>query len=1665
MALMSGGGDKARAPRHAATPAEPAPQRQQGTHTASPGPLYWQWLFGTMAPAHGHRRCAGGNGDEGNPLRKPLSGAATAVQMDGGAGARLGPDEVHRIAGAGTAGASARLPFLERIQASFGAHDVTSVQAHSDERAASASRILRANAFTAGDHVAFGKTPDLRVAAHEAAHVIQQRAGVQLDGGVGARGDAYERHADAVAERVLAGQSAEPLLDRVAPRGAPGERRGSRRPVQKAVQRDDRWIIPESGSAQVLLDFLVTLVRDTAKKTSKPDELIAGSHYLVLTETINLYDSTGKHRATYKFGPKDIILNPGYYIDEGGTEEGKPAPLKRWGSSDGHSAFHREYFKEGTDPKKLPSKMEDWFRPDDWKKLQGYVTSNKVQRLLVAIADYDEKGKVKGKDKGKLPGWAKDKVDAAKKRLDAPAPQPPDPSKTPSDTGAPDQKKATDTPAPAPRKPDKVVEWAAENGVFVNVWVDGALETIEVKQSQTPEDLEKAIRDAAEKLGKERDPSQSTGVVNGAKETGFVDDPEAPKGQSAVKSDAAAAGGKRKVNAPAYPASINNYGIDTTVVGATNRFSMELRYEAMTQGTGNMALFDEATNRMQPINFHWELLDVTKVAPEKIEKVAKSPGGSGEQATKAGGEWTDLQRKLKAMSEDTQADLENIAAGSPARMALDWPARAAWLQVVGLSNVVQLGGSLIGSYVSVLTQPLNERKIGFDRPGDFLIRCIATPVTGEDAKVVRASSVAVTPIRVMTVQQRATAANTAEDKAILDMEDQLKKTPPGPEHDELERKIAAARAAQTQNAAESTSSVLKALEAKIKVLGDLDDAEGKGLPRDQRTPEVRLLAAQLEMMSLSRADYRKQLEAQRDGVAAAQKRVSDFGEPLFRDSRDASNSRPHYRPSVTLASEENGQVIPMLMMLGESPDSVDGKRRYWLVDVTSASTQQKYEGKSAKKGHEGHEEAIRNAFVAFREDADYGRGTIAIKLPKTLETALGKPVRIEPEMRAAPGNRARVMQRLKDLATAAAIAGLVLTGPAALAVGAVAGVAGAVVAVDNMMRRSSGDRLHLDFETMMDIVSIVGGVAGVVGAAVGAVSTAARWVNTVKRIQGALHIFAYAQLGLSVIVIPITLEKKLAAIQKDFEDKKISAGERAARTAEAFLEAFKDGTIAIVSAAQLLNAAKAEPGAAAGEKPGAPGEKPALPGEKAGAPAEKPGAPENANSPHAEKPGAPGKEVPGKEPVVEAPGGGKSGVENERTAELQKSLGEFKDTVDLVENQARDDASVQVRFEDGRVVVSVGKQATAWHVKSHVETVRLLKKFEGPIGAVRRLISRIGSFLKLTPGFGTKGFEAKAEVKKLNAMKADLETMISRADERAQRLSGDPEIAKNAAEKAKMEQELARIEEQLAKYQKELGSYSPGKGFIAADLLQDNATLAKRFGLSEAQIEQIFKEVEGPGLTEGTVRDALSKRTSATDTATFGQLFKDLAAGGEKGAAARDFLGRASRIHAAEIKFDLAELHAAYERGDAVLDHGPLQAGKFLEDVVGGQYSLNDGRLGTGTAKGNLKESLISDNPSPQEMAANPDKKWASRPIDFVIIEKDGTYKMVLGQEHSGLSGGRASVFGAGELFVDKQGYVFKITNRSGHYLPSAENLNRAVKLMYERKILHLGRDVELKYY
>ncbi len=132
------------------------------------------------------------------------------------------PAAVQRVAQAGVQDGGGVLPHASAIQSAFGHHDIGQVESHVGGTAGAASRAMGAEAYATGNQVAFESAPDLHTAAHEAAHVVQQRAGNSPSGGVSAPGDSLERNADAAADAVVSGRSAEGLLDSVASPDATG---------------------------------------------------------------------------------------------------------------------------------------------------------------------------------------------------------------------------------------------------------------------------------------------------------------------------------------------------------------------------------------------------------------------------------------------------------------------------------------------------------------------------------------------------------------------------------------------------------------------------------------------------------------------------------------------------------------------------------------------------------------------------------------------------------------------------------------------------------------------------------------------------------------------------------------------------------------------------------------------------------------------------------------------------------------------------------------------------------------------------------------------------------------------------------------------------------------------------------------------------------------------------------------------------------------------------------------------------------------------------------------------------------------------------------------------------------------------------------------------------
>jgi hypothetical protein len=226
---------------------------------------------------------AGDMGPESlRPVQASGGGRRSRVQaryQDGPAASPQEPaasEAMQGIAQQGVAGSGSPLPHLDQIQRSFGDHDVSGVRAHVGGQAAAAAESMGAAGYATGNDVALRDASSLHTVAHEAAHVVQQRGGVHLKGGVGQAGDEYERNADAVADRVVRGESAEDLL---APYAAGGGAVAGAATQHKAIQlfreisgEDDR-----SPWNRISDDGRMAVVDHEAEAWAEPD-MIARSN-------------------------------------------------------------------------------------------------------------------------------------------------------------------------------------------------------------------------------------------------------------------------------------------------------------------------------------------------------------------------------------------------------------------------------------------------------------------------------------------------------------------------------------------------------------------------------------------------------------------------------------------------------------------------------------------------------------------------------------------------------------------------------------------------------------------------------------------------------------------------------------------------------------------------------------------------------------------------------------------------------------------------------------------------------------------------------------------------------------------------------------------------------------------------------------------------------------------------------------------------------------------------------------------------------------------------------------------------------------------------------------------------------------------------------------------
>ena len=206
---------------------------------------------------------------------------------------------------------------------------------------------------------------------------------------------------------------------------------------------------------------------------------------------------------------------------------------------------------------------------------------------------------------------------------------------------------------------------------------------------------------------------------------------------------------------------------------------------------------------------------------------------------------------------------------------------------------------------------------------------------------------------------------------------------------------------------------------------------------------------------------------------------------------------------------------------------------------------------------------------------------------------------------------------------------------------------------------------------------------------------------------------------------------------------------------------------------------------------------------------------------------------------------------------MQGALGDLAEKVPINEGADLTGNAVRVHYgADGDLRIRVGPEATAEHIRRHLPTVRMLRRYEGVLGRLLRLLSRARSLLTGYPPYGSAGFEARAEITKLSGIIDELEARLTAVQTRADRMLGEPP-SRARAEADAITGEIEALQKQLARFETEVDSLRPGRGYVAAESTTRSLTRrpkgarAPPEGTRAARKEVPAPEEEAPARREG----------------------------------------------------------------------------------------------------------------------------------------------------------------------------------------------------------------------
>ncbi|HTE55742.1 MAG TPA: hypothetical protein VK698_33035, partial [Kofleriaceae bacterium] len=920
-------------------------------------------------------------------------------------------------------------------------------------------------AYAIGDRVAFARSPDLHTAAHEAAHVIQQRGGVQLADGVGRSGDMYERHADAVADRVVRGESAEALLNQVVVGAGAGAAR--RRDGHVAVQRRGEG---EEASTPPPEDQVLA--------SPPPATLSVQFHGLVFTPAQGARWLAGMDKALQGVAIAVKALAGGRYTSALAREalgflRGASGGFQGTAELEGR-ARQGEDIAPFTFSLGLSLELIHWLR--DEKKLALLVTQDRIEKLLLG-RDVETAWSIVHRAQPRLPPWYSDKLFRSQILAEQHQPRILDFRARLAGFQAapgPATARAVDTSLGALvgiLRPDAELldrvrsdPTLTDHGIYRGLWQLPAVDRAHPRIAPVADDSQvddrmaglffQQARTSPAAAARARGDGSAASTARRALLDGMLGAAQERGAEEVSTGDAELRDATSRANAPPVPSSLAAYpGLPPpfeVASSASHAFQMRLVYPTTLEGvTAHLAN-----------HYTWELIRIPNDAWAALERTAEDEKARGYRPS-----WTDVARQGAARQMSyVDADREKVRGATRGLEATLGPVSAGAESLVAANRGLAVVGEVMRTFIRRITQPVSEQTIAFEKPGLYVVRCRVNGKASDDARFIRATSVAWHPVFARKPEAMARAGLELELDGRARGESRLR---------EIEAELAGGALAP----AERTALEEERRELRISLHGSVEAV----LLGEQQALEERRRQLGADRVDGDGARTR----ATEDELAAIDRRLGEIAELLHirrvrHQEHGASGLEGPVRiPAVFVG--DDGRKLSLTLEALEKPRKGD-QCVYHVTDATTVDSSQRTGEPRASRA-----DAIADAVERLLEKASgYGRGHVTIHIPAPAgplaalaHVASGPPMRT---IRIDADLAAIAMEGIDNLTTAlsvAAVAAAPFTGGASLAILLPVAAMGAIPSAYRLADRASAATLRLDLAAAMDIVNLVGSAAGI----------------------------------------------------------------------------------------------------------------------------------------------------------------------------------------------------------------------------------------------------------------------------------------------------------------------------------------------------------------------------------------------------------------------------------------------------------------------------------------------------------------------------------------------------------------------------------------------------------